>query len=366
MLLLGCTSKNSNQSNRLENSVHISHADHFRIQETKKGYHLRVFNPWQDAHDVTYTYILNSALDNSYQLRDSIFIPYPVNSVVCLSTTHVAFLDALNQTKSIAALSGAKFVYNQEVRERVKADEILDIGYEEQLNYERLLALEPDVVFAYGINTQTLGYYQKIQEMEIPVVFIAEYLEVSPLGKAEWLKFVSTFFNKLPEATSIFNDIAESYNSLLPLTRNVESKPVVMTGLPFQGTWYVSGAHTNLAMMIEDAGGIYLWQELTGSSVYPMELENVFVRSDEADIWIHPGTAKSLNDMVDLDERLTSFNAFSNKSVYNNNARLNSSGGNDYFESGVVNPHLILKDLIHIFHPEILPDHRLYYYTMLK
>ncbi len=366
LLICGCSNRNETSVKNNNKLVGLSHATHFEIQKSEDGFILHVFNPWQGAENVVYTYVLSNQRPASERAGDTTIILYPVENVVCLSTTHIAFLDAINQTGAITALSGSKYVYNQEIREKIQNNQMYDVGFQEQLNYELILSLQPDVVFAYGINSQNLGYYQKIQEMGIPVVFIAEYLEKSPLGKAEWVKFISTFFDALPAAMKFYNSIQASYQHLVSLTDSIKNKPVIMAGLPFQGTWYISGANTNLATFINHAGGEYLWKDLTESEVYPMELEHVFARSKQADLWINPGSANSLNDIVSVDERMASFHTFDSNTVYNNNARQHDAGGNDYFESGVVNPHIILKDLISIFHPELLTEHELIYYRKLE
>lgn len=331
-----------------------------------EGYRLQVKNPWQKAENVTFTYDLIRSLDEPVFEGDTTRLPFPVNNVVCLSTTHVALLDAIGQVQTISGISGSKYIFNNEIKRKLKNKEIVDVGFEEQLNYETLLALNPDVVFAYGINTQSLGYYQKLQEMGIPVVFIAEYLEKTPLGRTEWLKFTGAFFEKFKLSSTLFDKIEEEYHSLAAAVDTVMTKPVVMTGLPFRGTWYVTGGSTYLAHLIEDAGAQYLWEDMNENDVYPMQLENIFSRSNQADFWIHPGVAHSRKDIIAVDERMKDFNALQSNIMYNNNKRQLPEGGNDYFESGVVKPQVILKDLIHIFHPEKFPEHELYFYKEIK
>ena len=169
LLISGCTNRKETSIFSNHKAVALSHAKHFEVQEFQDGFKLHVFNPWQGAEDIVFTYILTNQKSASEKTGDTTFIPFPVDNVICLSTTHIAFLDAINQTRTITALSGSKYVYNKEIREKLEKNKVLDVGFQEQLNYELILSLEPDVVFAYGINSQNLGYYQKIQEMGIPV-----------------------------------------------------------------------------------------------------------------------------------------------------------------------------------------------------
>ena len=147
---------------------------------------------------------------------------------------------------------------------------------------------------------------------------------------------------------------------------NVQDKPSVLAGLPWKNTWWVPGGKSHAAILIRDAGGKYIWEDDTSKEALPLDIEAVYNEAGQADFWINSGSAATLADLVNTDSRLQLFKPFGDSSIYNNNARLNPSGGNDYWESGVIFPDVILKDLICIFHPEILPGHTLVYYQKLK
>lgn len=160
--------------------------------------------------------------------------------------------------------------------------------------------------------------------------------------------------------------MADEYNRLTKLAVNSGAKPEVLLGLPWKGTWYVSGAQSYIACLIRDAGGKYIWDHLNFNESRPMALEKVFEHALNADFWLNPGDVRSKDDIIAVDERFGAFSAFRGNRVYNNNNMQNQSGGNPIFESGVVEPHLILSDLICILHPHLLPSHTLKYYRKLK
>ena len=138
-----------------------------------------------------------------------------------------------------------------------------------------------------------------------------------------------------------------------------------MTGLPWKDSWYIPGGNSFAAAFIRDAGGDYIWSDMDSHEASPVDLESVFARSPQADIWINSGAARSMEDIRKTDSRLAEFRPYREGNVYNNTARLNPTGGNDFWEQGVMEPHIILADLIRIFHPEVLPGHELRYYEML-
>jgi len=207
---------------------------------------------------------------------------------------------------------------------------------------------------------------EKLTELGVPVVFCGEYLEAHPLGKAEWIRFFSLFYNLEEEADAFFQNIDSSYNHLAKLASGVEEKPGVITGLPWKDTWHMAGGKSFAARLIEDAGGDFLWSDNKSTQAIPLDLESVYLRAVNAGVWINPGAASSLDDIGKLDERFMDLRVVQEGKVYNNNLRTSPAGGNDYWESGTVRPDLVLADLISVFHPDLMADHRFVYYRQLK
>jgi len=328
---------------------------------------LTIYNPLQNSKGYLFKYLL---ADNRNNIPDSLsnyeFIQTPVNKVVCLSTTHIGFIDVLEESNSIVALANSKLVNNEKIVELINTGKIEDIGSDQNLNYEILVQLQPDIIFAYGVGIESLEYFEKLKELGIKVVLIAEYLEENPLAKLEWLKAIAAFYNKDKMAGDIINKVSFDYSTYCKLTSDIVKKPGVITGLPWKGSWYIPGGNSYLSKLISDAGGSYLWNDLQSTESIPMDFESVYVKSQQAEIWINPGAANTFTDIFSVDDRIADFDLIGKGKIYNNNAIQNSLGGNDYWESGIVNPDVILKDLIKIFHPELLPDYKLHYYKKLN
>ena len=335
------------------------YAKGFSIYETEDGYLLQVKNPYQGSENQTYTYSLsrNSSDD---------FIKIPVKKAICLSTTHIAFIDALSNTKTIVGLSSINHVYNKQMLHIIESGNVTEVGYNEYINYESIIALDPDVVFAYGIDQSSLTVFDKLEKIGIPVVLVGEYLENKALGRSEWIRFFSCFYDNLPLAEQIFDSISNNYQNLNVLTENVNTQPSVLTGLPWKGIWYVPGGNSFLSNIINDAGGKYIWADNNSCESIPLSIEEVFDKASNANIWLHPNNCNSKTEILATDSRLEYFKPINNAVFYNNNKRMSSAGGNDYWESGALYADRILKDLIYIIHPNLLDEYSLIYYTQIN
>ncbi len=276
----------------------------------------------------------------------------PVSRVICLSTSHIGFLSTLHEIPSLKAISGAGYVSDPAVQKAVASKEIADIGYEQGINYELILSLKPDLIMAYGVGGEVAGFINKLRDLGLNVVLNGEYLEDSPLAKAEWIKYVGAFFNKEQEASTYFNRIDKNYNLICEKVKAVKNHPVVLTGLPFKDDWWMAGGHSNLATLIQDAGGQFLWHDNPSRESFVVSLEEVVIRSAKADFWINCGTANSIDELIATDSRFSTFPQVQKKAIFNNNLKVSRGRGNDYWEQGVVRPDLILADLVKIFHPE--------------
>ncbi len=332
------------------------------------GYRVvNVYNPWQGARNEKLSYILagrDAKLPGD--LPPGKVIRTPVRSVICLSTTHIAMLDAIGETESISAVSGTRLVYNSRLRQRIESGKVPDIGYDANLDYEKIVEINPDVILAYSVDAGSSAWLDRLTDLGLTVVMLGEYLETTPLAQAGWLKFVAHLFDKQKKASCILAETEKEYKRLASKAEDAGYRPVVISGLPWRNSWFVPGGRSHFASLVADAGGRYLWDSNRGRENFPVDIESVISRGREADYWINTGTARSAADIVDTDPRLKSLPPFIMSNIYNNNALLSIHGGNDYWESGIVSPHIILSDLISILHPSLMPDHELVYYRKLK
>ncbi len=346
----------------------VTHATHFTLVKKENCTIVRILDPWQGSDKVTMEYFLvnrGSAIPDGIDSSAVIFIP--LRRVICMSVTHIAMISALGEIETISAVSGKDLIFSPALRDLMKNQYIHDVGYEAGLNSELIVKISPDLVFMYGIGGESAGYTKKIEEMGIKVLFVGDYIETDPLARAEWIKLFGAFYSKEELADSIFTTEVQSYGDICEITASVSKRPNVLLGLPYKDTWYISPGNSYISRLIADAGGAYLWNQSNSVESMPLGLENVFVKAMNADFWLNVGTASSKKDIFSVDPRFSELPCYKKGNIYNNINRLNETGGNDYWESGSVYPHLILKDLATLMHPELFgDDNELYFYKMLK
>jgi iron complex transport system substrate-binding protein len=368
VMIIGCRQRSGYIADRGGNRrTDVEKAERFRLERFGNYTKLTVINPWQGASNLNQTYLLLRRGAKIPSGTDSAtVIIVPVKKIICMSTTHAAMISALREDRSIAGMSGTNYIYNNNLVRMAEKGLIRDVGYEANLNKELILRIAPDLIVMYGIGNESAGYVGKIKELGMNVLFDADYLESEPLGKAEWIKVFGALFCKEALADSIFNNEVQSYNSLKSyISQNISDRPKVLLGLPFKDTWFVSPGNTFISRLISDAGGEYLWKYSESSVSMPMGIENVYIHAIDADYWLNIGTVKSRNEISSVDQRLKDIPCFKKGNLFNNNNRININGGNDYWESGSVYPHLILKDIASILHPEFFRDNELFFYQKI-
>jgi iron complex transport system substrate-binding protein len=346
----------------------ISSAERFKL-EKKDGYtEIIIINPWQGADNVDQNYLLvkrGSAIPSGLDSSSVIFVP--VQKIICMSTTYIAMISALGEQKSIVGVSGTSFIYSPELLKNADNGLIVDVGYEANLNKELILKISPDLIMIYGIGSESSGYVGKIKELGIKVMINADYLETDPLGRAEWIKLFGALYCKEKLADSIFMSEVDEYTRLKSfIAKSIKIKPRVLLGLPFKDTWYISPGNSFISKMIGDAGGDYLWKDIQSSVSMPYGIENVYLKGLTADFWLNTGSAGSRNEVSNVDERLKDLPCFKNDNMFNNNNRVTANGGNDFWESGSLYPHLVLNDIAAILHPELFSDYKLIFYRKIK
>lgn len=327
-----------------------------------------VKNPWQGAEGVEQMLLIDPAQRFDIGRHPTVQrITAPAERIVCLSSSHIAMLDAIGQVERVVGVSGINFIMNEHiVANRTK---IGDIGYDNDMNYELLLSLDADLVLLYGVSAEN-SIENKLRELGIPYLYIGEYVESSPLGKAEWIVAVGEATGHRKQGEEYFNLIAESYNALTERIAEYitdEERPRAMINTPYRDAWVLPSENNYMARIISDAGGLCYTTEGEGNTSKPIDIEQALLYAESADFWLNVGSCHTLQELTSQNPRFANVKVVEERRVYNNTARSTAPVGSDFWESGVVRPDLILKDLATIFHPEIMgEEHTLYYYTRLN
>ncbi len=325
---------------------------------------MTVQRPWRGASESLST--LLPPCGTEVETRGDLVIPVAPRRVVTTSSTQLPHMTAIGVEERLVGHDRFDFVTSPSLRARIDRGEMTEVGDGVRLNTEVLLDLRPDLVFVYSIGNPELDVLGTLRGAGIPFAIDAAWMEDSPLARAEWVKYTALFFGREQEAEAWFEPIARRYRELTRLVADVEHRPKVLISAPYRGTWHVSGGASFQARYLEDAGGDYIWADDPTAGSIPLDFEAVYAAALDADIWLHPSYWRSLDEVLENDPRMADFKAFKNRQVYNNDARMNEFGGNDYWESGSTRPDQVLADLIHILHPELLRDHELIFHRRLE
>ncbi len=343
---------------RYAENLTVEYHNHYKV--------VTIATPWPGASE-SLTYVLvQCGTPRPKGFAEEQIIEVPVRTLITMSTSYLPFLDELGLLDRLIGLDDVTYVNNPTVRQMAEEGKLVTIGYGAGVNVEQVLALAPDIVMTYGSGDPEYDAHPVLLQAGQKVVINAEWMDTTPLGRAEWGKFIALFFNKEAAAEALFDKVAQKYNELKAIAAQAERKPTVFTGTPYQGTWYVPGGRSFAAVFLQDAGATYLWSDDTSTGSLPLSFEAVYERAREADFWLNVGFYSDLNSLKEADARFADFVPFQQGNVWNNDARVNPNGGNDYYESAVAHPEVVLADLISIFHPDLLPGHALVYYRQLR
>ena len=368
LTIVSCGGNGNSSVSTYADSIYLpEYASGFRIlgAEGRSSVIIESVNPWQGADSVVTRLFIARDGEEPPQGFEGQVIEGNARRIVAMSSTHIAMLDVIGETARVVGVSGMDFISNDAVRSR--RDSIGDVGYDGNVNYELLLSLQPDIILLYGTNGAS-GMEPKLKELGIPYVYIGEYLEDSALGKAEWIVAVAEIVGKRDEGIKAFSAIPERYNAIREKAANClkhSSRPKVMINLPYGDSWFMAPTGSYLVRLIEDAGGDYIYKKNNSNESRPIDLEEAFMLVSASDKWINVGQTRSLDELRKNYPKFAATKPVLSGEVYNTTGRVAANGANDYWERGVVEPDVVLRDMVMIFHPE-LADSDLVYYEKLK
>lgn len=342
----------------------IRHAKGLSIRRLD-GYALvTVSQPWPGANK-SYQYIFAGDFTT---VPDSLShlpkIRVPIQNIVVTSTTHIPSLEMLGMEHTLGGFPMLDYISSTAIRNRIDQGKVRELGSNQNLNVEAVIDLAPEVLIGYGIDN-TNPTLDKLSASGISVVLNGDWNEQTPLGKAEWIKLFGALYGKEKEADSIFNTIERQYNEVRDLAQRVKRRPKVMAGSIYQNKWYMPQGDSWGALIIKEAGGDYLYANTRGTGSLSLPTEQILAQAEAADIWIGP-EMHTLREMADANPHYAKFRAFREGRVYHFTGRKGSTGGILYYELGPNRPDIVLKDVIKILHPDLLPGYEPYFFQKLR
>lgn len=284
--------------------------------------------------------------------RDTLRLGHPLDRLVCMSTSYIGYLDGIGCDSVVVGVSGIGYISQPDVRARYEATrrglpgkELYDVGYDADPDYERILALEPDLLIAYSISATEPPYLRRLKELGVPVLLLSEHLEDHPLARSEYVRLFGALTGRRHSADSLFAAIRDRYEALRVQT----SDPVpVLLNIPYADQWFIPGEDNYMAQLVRDAGGLVLGAA-PGSASRTVSLEEAYLLAAQARAWLNPGWCRSRDQIA---AQLPSFSRFDIPRIYNNIRRTTPEGGNDFWERGALRADEILADLVRILDEE--------------
>ena len=344
-----------------QSKTSIKYAKGFDI-EIYKGYtKLIIKSPYPDATQYQ-EFILMSDREMDFDGDNKIYVP--VKKLVATSTTHIPMIEILDETNSLIGFPTTNYISSKKTIERVKQGKIKDLGNEQDFNTEVLISLQPEVMIAFSMGKSS-KLYENIEQNGIPVIYNGDWLEDSPLGRAEWIKFFGALYDKNEEADSIFRAIEFEYLKAKKIALQAQNKPTIMSGVLYKDKWNLPAGESFTAQLYKDANTDYLWKNSEGQGSLVLSFETVFEKAEKAEYWIGSGYYTSMEEVAAANAHYQQFETFKTKQIYSFSKRRSENGGVEYFEFGALQPDVVLKDLIKVVHPELLPEYEPYFLQKL-
>lgn len=319
-------------------------------------------NPW-DTLKVLHTYLLaDREKPLPEHLPEGTVVRTPLQKSVIYSSVHCSLWSELDELKGIGGVCGLEYIKLPQIQEGCRNGSIVNVGNSMNPDIERIIDLRPDAILLSPFENS--GGYGRVGKLNIPIIECADYMETSALGRAEWMRLYGLLLGKEAQADSLFAGIEKEY---LTLTQQVKSqnlkRPTVISEMKNSSAWYIPGGNSTMGRLYQDAGADYVFAYLSNNGSVPLAFETVFDRGGNADIWLikyNQPQDKTYSELERDYAPYARFKAFQDRKVYGCN-----TNHVPFYEESPFHPELLLKDLIKIFHPELLPDYDLKYFSNL-
>lgn len=292
-------------------------------------------------------------------------IEIPIQKIIVTSTTHIPSLEMLGVEKTIAAFPNTNFISSEKTRLLIDKGNIREIGSNQSLNTEIILDIQPDVIVGFSVEGN-MKVYNNLERNGQKIILNSDWTEKTPLGKAEWIKFFGALYDKNEEASKLYERVKSNYLNAIQLAKKSTKQPTVMSGSIYEDQWFLPQGNSWAAQFIKEANGNYLWRNTKGTGSLSLSFETVLEKAKDADFWIGPGQFTSIQEIINSNPNYKYFKAVNEKNIYSFSTKKGKTGGVIYYELAPNRPDLVVKDLIKIFHPELLPDYKLYFFEKIN
>lgn len=331
-------------------------------------YKVDMADPW-NAGKTLRSYILQDkreaqAATTQQPSANATVVAIPLSRCVVATSVHSELFRTLGCENAVAGICDAAYVKSPWLQRRLHAKLTADCGNSMSPNVEKIVDLQPDALFLSPM--QNSGGYGKAEHAGAPVVELADYMEPTALGRAEWIRFYAMLLGCPELGDSLFAETERNYRLLQSKAAGAKSKPTVIMDKTESGIWYLPGGQSTIGQMLRDAGMAYVFAGEKSSGSIQRPFETMLDSYASSDLWLmryfKPGnSALTLSELASENQGYSRFKAFRNHTVYGCNTATTS-----FFEETPFSPDLLLRDFIIIAHPEIKGLGEARYFTRLN
>ncbi len=366
LCILSCSNGNRHETSHQGDTLAMKYAENICIVNYDGYTRVDLKNPWRQE-EILHSYILVNRNDSTEisditnMNADIIYIP--LGSSAVYSGVHGSIIDELGAVDCIKAVCEVEYFTNEHILTAYEKGEIVNLGNSLAPDIEALIDIHPDAILLSPFENS--GGYGLVETVGIPIVECADYMETSPLGRAEWMKFYGMLYGHAKEADSLFKEVETAYNSLKAIAAAIDYRPRVISDIITGSTWYVPGGNSTMGRLMADAGGNYVFATRQESGSLALAPETVFAESQDADVWFmkysNPIADKKLGDLSVESPLYSQMKAFRNRMVFGCNL-----SHVHFYNDLPYHPERHLKEMIRMFHPQALPDYQLQYYKQME
>ena len=363
--LLSCGRRTAAEPQTAGDSLFMKYSTLLSIAEYD-GYTLATIkNPWKPGK-LLHRYVLvdrgERIVDRGESFPDATVIEVPIQRAAVFTTVHCALLTEFGLGDRIVGVADSKYIKIPYIHEQIAKGRIVDCGNGLNPVVEKIMDIKPDVIMLSPFENS--GGYGKTEEIGIPLIECAEYMETSPLGRAEWMRFYGLLFGVGEKADAMFHEVDSCYTALKQQATEAGEGRSVIVDKVVGSVWYMPGGRSTIGQMIQDAGGRYPWANDEQSGSLALPFETVLERGGESDVWMLRYSSDHEWDYRELlsgHRGYDQLKAFRQKQVYGCNVEQSK-----FYEETPFHPNYLLSDFIQILHPDIIGTSSLRYYKKLK
>ncbi|MHB0756294.1 ABC transporter substrate-binding protein [Polaribacter sp. M15] len=365
LVFFSCKKEIQKPEDEIVQKSNIKYAKGFDIINQNGSKKLIIKSAFQNSKN-TFEFLIKTKITDTNINHKYKVIEVPVKKIVVTSTTHIPMVELLGEEASIIGFPYSKYVSSEKTRQLIDAGKIKEIGKESALNTEILLDLQPQLVVGYSVSAADKSL-TTIQKSGINVIYNGDWLEETPLGRAEWIKFFGVLYNKEQKADSIFKEIESNYLEAKHIALKTSKKPTILSGaIMSKDIWNLPAGNSFVAQYLKDANLNYLWKNTEGKGSLSLSFESVFDKAHNSDYWIAPGYFLSKEQMIRSNKLYAKFKAFQENAIYTPTTKKGKTGGVLYYELAPTRPDLVLKDIIKITNPKVLPNYQLTFFEQMQ